>query len=190
LEYASGKTDALIYKGLKQGAPAEKNMLSAMEIQGLLYEGKTFSEIDESLYFDAPQLAEDEPLFAVMLDLRYRYYLERENLEKAGDCLNRLINAQAYLSEDELQKLAGECVYLYSLLGNYQQAEESGKIAKPYLAGESATAKRILASYCVAFGDKSDAEILKKQAEEALEYESLKGVKNFERILLSRIFVA
>ena len=187
LEYASGKTDALIYGGLKRGDDAEKNMLTAMEIQGLLYEGKSFSEIDESLYFDAPQLAEDEPLFAVILDLRYRYYLEKEEIEKAGDCLNRLINAQAYLTEEELQKLAGECVYVYSLLGDFQRAEESGKLAKPYLAGESAAAKRILATYSAVFGEKDSAEILMRQAEQALQNERIEGVKRFERILLSRI---
>ena len=56
LEYASGKTDALVYRGIQRGEAAEKVMLSAMEIQGQLYEGKTFSQIDESLYFDLPQL--------------------------------------------------------------------------------------------------------------------------------------
>ena len=66
VEYASGKTDTLVYLGLKKGYAAEKNMLSAMEIQGQLYEGKSFQEIDEKFYFDVPQLCEDEPLFAVM----------------------------------------------------------------------------------------------------------------------------
>ena len=75
-EYASGKTDMLVFVGLKTSQPAEKTMLSAMEIQGCLYEGKSFTEIDEPLYFHTPQLCEDEPLFAVMQDLRYRYYLE------------------------------------------------------------------------------------------------------------------
>ena len=78
VEYASGKTDTLVYLGLKKGYDGEKNMLSAMEIQGQLYEGKSFAEIDETLYFDNPQLCEDEPLFAVMLDLKYRYFLEKE----------------------------------------------------------------------------------------------------------------
>ena len=68
LEYASGKTDVLVYVGIKNHAPAEKNMLAAMEIQGNLYTGKSFSEIDENLYYDLPQLCEDEPLYAVILD--------------------------------------------------------------------------------------------------------------------------
>lgn len=187
LEYAVGKTDALIYKNLKKGEPAEKNMLCAMEIQGLLFEGKSFAEIDESLYFNVPQLSEEEPLFAVMLDLRYRYYLEKGDMEKAGDCLNRLIDSQEYLPLEELQKVAGECVYMYSLIGDLVRAEESGKIAKPYLSGDSASAKRILATFTATFGDKTTAKILQKQAQTALSYEHNQGVKKFESILLSRI---
>ena len=189
LEYASGKTDMLIYIGLKKGAPAEKTMLSAMEIQGELFEGKSFAKIDEGLYFDLPQLAEDEPLFAVMLDLRYRYYLDKGDIEKAGACLNRLVAIQEYLPETELQKLAAECVYLYSLLGDYQNAEESGKIAKPYLEGESATAKRILLAFTAAFGDKDKAKILLLQAQDALQKEEIKGVEKFEKGLISRVHI-
>ena len=102
VEYAAGKTDLLVYSGLKQGADAETVMVSAMEIQGKLYEGNTFSEIDEKLYFNLPQLCEDEPLFALILDLRYRYYLEKGDIEHAADCLNRLVNAQAYIQRLEM----------------------------------------------------------------------------------------
>ena len=108
LEYPSGKTDALVYRGIQKGYDAEKNMLAAMEIQGNLYAGKSYTEIDESLYFNQPQLCEDQPLFAVMLDLRYRYYLEKGEYDNAADCLNRLANAQAYLSQEEVEKLAAE----------------------------------------------------------------------------------
>lgn len=190
LEYANGKTDMLVYIGLKKGTPVEKTMVSAMEIQGELFEGKSFAEIDEALYFDVPQLAEDEPLFAVTLDLRYRYYLDKGDINKAGDCLNRLVAAQEYLPDAELQKLAAECVYTYSILGDYENAEESGKIAKPYLEGETATAKRVLLAFTAAFGDKDKAKVLWSQAQDALKREEIKGVEKFERTLLSRIVVA
>ena len=108
LEYVSGKTDMLVYCGIKKGEDAEKNMLAAMEIQGQLHDGKSFSEIDECWYFDLPQLCEDEPLFAVMLDLRYRYYLEKEDFDRAADCLNRLAKTQAYLPDSEVAKIAAE----------------------------------------------------------------------------------
>ena len=111
LEYPSGKTDLLVYLGLKKGASVEANMLAAMEIQGRVYAGESFSEIDEAVYFSSPQLCEDEPLYAVMLDLRYRYYLEKNELKKAAAQLNHLANVQEYLSDREVEKIAAELTY-------------------------------------------------------------------------------
>lgn len=188
--YASGKTDMLVYIGLKKGEDAERTMLAAMEIQGRLAEGKRFSEIDESLYFDLPQLPEDEPLFAVMLDLRYRYFLDKGEIENAADCLNRLVGAQEYLAEEESEKLAAELVYMHSVRGDRGGAEQSGKYAREFLSGDTATAKRVLVAYTLAFGgeDKREkAEILLAQAELALEKERIEGVKKLESELLARL---
>ena len=125
VEYGAGKTDALVYQGLKKGADVEKNLVSAMEIHGQLYEGKSFAQIDAHWYFSQPQLCEDEPLFAVTLDLRYRYYLEKGDFEKAADCLNRLAQAQAYLPTEEIEKIAAELVYMHSLNGDLALANAS-----------------------------------------------------------------
>ncbi len=187
LEYDSGKTDMLVYRGIKKGAPAEKNMLAAMEIQGCLYEGKSFTEIPEAYFFDQPQLCEDEPLFAVMLDLRYRYYLEKNQLEKAADCLNRLTQTQAYLSESEVQKIAAELVYMHALRGDFERAEACGALCKEYLTEDTAAAKRILAAYSAAFGKKEAISPLKEQAKECLSKERIAGIRKFEGILLDRI---
>lgn len=186
-EYASGKTDALVYYGIQKGEATEKVMLSAMEIQGRLYEGKTFSEIDESLYFDLPQLCEDEPLYAVILDLRYRYYLEKNDLKNAADCLNRLVQIQAYMSEIEIEKIAAELTYMHSLNGDLERAEESGKLCREFLKGETPTAKRILAAYSSAFGKTEAVAPLIEQANAAMDKEYILGVRRFEKILISRI---
>ncbi len=187
LEYASGKTDVLVLRGIRKGYAAEKCMLAAMEIQGQLYEGKTFDEIDRELYFDLPQLMEEEPLFAILLDLRYRYYLDREELEGAADCLNRLAASQEYLPDSEAEKLAGELVYMHALRGDLESAETCGKLCKEYLAGDSVSAKRILAAYSFAAGKAEAVEPLKEQAAIALNYERIAGVRKFEEKLLERI---
>lgn len=189
LEYAGGKTDAMVYAGIRKGEPAERVMLSAMEIQGRLFAGESFAQIDEKLYFDLPQLCEDEPLFAVMLDLKYRYYLEKGETEKAFDCLERLLQAQAYLSDDEAEKLAAELVYLYALYGNREGAETYGKLCREYLAQDGITQKRILAAYSAAFGAPDSVPLLQAQALQAAENELFKGLERFEKILLSRISV-
>lgn len=187
VEYGSGKTDLLIYSGLKNGADTERVMISAMEIQGQLYEGKSFLEIDEALYFNLPQLCEDEPLFAIMLDLRYRYYLEKNDVEKAADCLNRLVNAQAYLPKLEMAKIAAELVYMHSITGNAELAQESSEFCKEYLRGETVDAKRALAAFSALNGDKEAVSILLGQARRVLQNEPMKGVQKSEEILLSHI---
>lgn len=186
-EYASGKTDMQVFIGLKKGFDAEKNMQSAMEIQGRLYEGNSFSEISEELYYDLPQLCEDEPLYAVMLDLRYRYHLEKEEMEKAADCLNRLAQSQAYLSDGEWEKVAAELTYMHALNQDLSAAEETGKLCRDFLQRESVTAKRVLAAFSAGFGKADAASALIEQARNLLPCERLLGVRKFEEILLSRI---
>lgn len=187
VEYASGKTDGLVWLGIRKGYDGEKTMLSAMEIQGQLFEGKSFSEIDRKWYFDLPQLCEDEPLFAVMLDLRYRYFLECGDFARAADCLNRMANAQAYLPDSEMEKLAAELTYMHALRGDLESAEESGKLCRSYLSSEKVSAKRILLAYSKAAGKMEALLPLKEQAEKCLEYERIAGVRKFEGILISRV---
>ena len=185
--YASGKTDAAVYCGIKNGSDAEKNMIAAMEIQGQLYEGKSFSMIDESWYFDQPQLCEDEPLFAIMLDLRYRYYLEKGDFDNAADQLNRLAQTQAYLSEEEVEKIAAELAYMHAINGDLERASDCEKLCSGYLEEQSATIYRIQAALAYLRGDMGNATAYINQAEQALKKERIKGNAEFERILLSRI---
>ncbi len=190
LEYPSGKTDVMVYRGILKGADVEKCMLAAMEIQGELYAGKSFGEIEKSSYFDLPQLREDEPLFALLAHLRYRYYLEVGEADNAADCLNRLARSQAYLSEEEVQALAAELTYMHSVRGDLSLAEESGKLCKEYLSDETPSAKRILAAFAAASGNVEGAEILVKQAQGLLAKERIAGVRRFEEKLLARINIS
>ncbi len=186
-EYASGKTDALVARGIRKGYDGEKCMLAAMEIQGQLFEGKRFCEIDKSLYFDLPQLCEDEPLYAILLDLRYRYYLDVDDFDGAADSLNRLVAAEEYFSEAETQKVAAELVYMHAVGGDLQRAEESGKLCQAFLKSQTLAAKRILAAYSFAAGKAEEGEALLAQAEELLSTERILGVRKLEESLLSRI---
>ncbi len=186
VEYASGKTDVLVYTGIKRGADAERCMLAAMEIQGRIYEGKSFGEIEEGLYFDLPVLREDEPTFALLCDLRYRYCLDKEDFEGAGAWLNRLASVEEYLLDEEREKLSAELVYMHALQGNREGADGCGKLCEGYLASEELTPKRILAAYCQAFGKAEAVAPLKEQANSLMTSELL-GVQKFEKGLLNRI---
>lgn len=186
-EYATGKTDMAVFVGITRGSAVETNMLAAMEIQGKLFEGNRFSEVDERLYFNQPQLCEEEPLYAVMLDLQYRYALDKGDLEKAAERLNRLALAQEYLSDTEVQKVAAELTYMHAVTGDLEKAEENGKICQAYLKEESVTALRVLAAYAAAGGKTEEAQTLKEKALSLLDSEYVPGVKAFEENLLSRI---
>ena len=159
-------------------------MLAAMEIQGQLYSGKRFSEIDEKYYNDVPQLCEDEPLFAVMLDLRYRYYLDKKDLENAADCLNRLANVQSYLPDSEVEKIAAELTYMHLINGDIERANECAKLCEKYLQGNSATVKRVLLAYAKAVGNTGAIEDIEKQARRALGGERVAGVRLLEEKLI------
>ncbi len=187
LEYASGKTDVLVYHGIKKGWDSEKCMLAAMEIHGRLYEGSSFAEIDEGYYFRLPQLREDDPVFAMLLDLRYRYYLDKKDYEKAGGTLNRLAAIEEYLPDGELEKVAAELAYMHAVEGNLAKAAECSRLAKGYLDGGSPTALRILATCAAAEGKKEDAMALIKRAKEDLSDEKIRGLQKFEKNLLERI---
>lgn len=182
--YPAGLTDMAVYVGLCKGESVQKNMLSAMEIQGRLFAGESYAEIDGDLYFDTPQIAEDEPLFLLMLDLRYRYYLDKGDLEKASECLNRLASLQGYLSETETERIAGELVYIHSLNGDSKRAKECGELCERYLSGMDITAKRILCAYTYAFGEKEKAIEFRQIALDTLEEEWISGHAKSEKKLL------
>ena len=187
LEYPNGPTDASVYRSIKKGDDTATVMLAAMEIQGQIYEGKTFAEIDKNLYFNLPQLCEDDRLFAVILELRYRYYIDKEDYKNAADCLNRLIQTQEYLNADEMEKIAAELTYMHALNGDFERAEEGGKLCQNYLKGNTPAAKRILAAYSAAFGKTEAAQVLIAQAKSVLKNERMLGMRRFEEKLVARI---
>ncbi len=185
--FTGGKTDMLVYLGLKRGYDEEKTMVAAMEIQGRLGEGKSYGEIDETWYFDLPQLSEEEPLFAMMLDLQYRYYLDKGDTENAAERLNRLALAQDYLSEAQVERIAAELTYMHVVTGDMQSARACAELCEGYLQSDRATAKRILAAVAY-YGDrKEDAALLKERAYALLEGEKIVGERKFEENLLARL---
>ncbi len=187
LEYPSGKTDMRILLGIKKGEPAERTMLAVMEAQGDLYAGKSFAELDEKTLFSLPQLAEDGPLYAAVLDIKYRYFLEKEEYEKAQDCLQRLLSSEEYLTDGYYQTLKIELVYFSLLLGKDEPLKKMQETDEAFLRSDDYRAKRILALYAMLVGKTDEAEELIRQAKEALKGELTLGVKKFEEILLARI---
>ena len=186
LEYASGKTDALVLRGIQKDAPAELTLLNVFRIHGELFNGKTFAEIDESYYFSSPQLPMDEPLYVAVLDLRYHYFLEKEEYEKAFDCLKRIMAARDYLSAEEIYDLEREIVYISLLGGNDEPLKKSTETDEEFWRSDNVKAKRILALYAASAGEKERAEALAAQGKELFYTLSLEGERKHEALLMER----
>ena len=91
--------DGKVLYGLKKQDDDSKVIMSLLKIQSELYNGKTPSEIDESYYFDLPQLAEDDLNFAMLLSARYDYYLDKKDYENAKKVSDRLLSIIDYLPD-------------------------------------------------------------------------------------------
>lgn len=93
------KNDGAVLSGIKNNDDSMKVAMSVLKIQAEMYNGKTPSEIDEKLYFDLPQLPEDDPNFVLLLNARYNYYLDK------GDYVNaKAVTKRLLLLEDEMPK--------------------------------------------------------------------------------------
>lgn len=186
-EYSSGRTDALVACGVKKGFAVEQTMLNLMRIHGGLAEGKSFAEMDEKYYFSAPQLPMDEPLYVAILDVRYSYYLEKENYESAFDCLKRIKAAIEYLTDDEVLSLERNLAYLCLVGGNDEVLKEAVKNREDFWASDDVAVKRTLALYMKECGEEERSALLIEQAKKLLEGATPQGLKKHEEILLSRI---
>ena len=122
-----------------------------------------------------------------MLDLRYRYYLEKGDFDNAADQLNRLAQTQAYLPDEEVEKIAAELAYMHAINKDIERAEECEKLCFSYLSQDVVSAHRIQAALAYMRKDFEEAGLRKDLAEKALKKERIKGIASFERILLSRI---
>jgi hypothetical protein len=185
-EYVDGKTDYAVYLGIKRGEPMEKAMLMAMQIQGGLTSGESYSSLPETL-FDFPVLAEDEPMFLIAWDLKYRRALDCWDLEKASYCIKKMSQAEEYFTRSEREKFAVELTYLHALNGDFEKANESSKYCEEFLRSETATAKRVLATVALCAGRLEDAEILKESGKALLAEIEFDGERMLEENLLSRI---
>ena len=185
-EYASGKTDMQVFLEILKGEETEQAMLSTMEIHGKLFEGNSYSEIDNDL-FEFPRLREDEPIWSVARELCYRKALEKGDFVKAAKELERFAQAEEYLTEQEYEILASEYAYMHALNGDFEKANKCADACKNFLVGNTPTAKRILATCAHVRGEENACRALIEQAKLALEEEMIAGNKKFEEILLSRL---
>ncbi len=91
------RNDGAVVRGINKNDDSSAVTVGLLKIHALLFEGKTPSEIDESLYFDLPQLPEDDLNFIMLLNARYAYYLDKGDFENAKKTSDRLMTLTDYM---------------------------------------------------------------------------------------------
>ncbi len=111
--------DGAVIFGLRKSDDISKVTVALLKYQAETYNGKTPGEIDENLLFDLPQLPEDQPVFAMLLDARYNYYLDKEDYENAKKTSERLMSILDYMPKNikvvaQLNALYNACTFDYN----------------------------------------------------------------------------
>lgn len=187
VSYASGATDMRVICGIVRHEREELAMILSMDIFGLLGEGKSFSQMQQNRIDNLPIVAEDAPVYAVMQDIKYRYFLETGDEERAVDALNRLALASEYLSEEQTQQIATELLFMHAERGDKERADAAKGIAEDYLSRNLPECKRALAAHYALTGEKDKAVKSAKDGLLALKNESLLGKRRSEEVLLLRL---
>ena len=104
--------DGAIVSGIKKNDDSVRVAVSLLAIQSQLYQGKTPAEIDEKLYFDLPQLPEDDPNFIMLLNARYNYYLDKGDFNEAKAVSNRLLAiAEDYMPKEFIPIVKADALF-------------------------------------------------------------------------------
>lgn len=103
--------DGAVLLELKKDTPSAKVLLALMSIQSELFNGKTPGEIDEKLYFDLPQLPEDDLYFIMLLDARYNYYLDKQDYASAHNVCERLQTLTNYMPKSYSYAVKASALY-------------------------------------------------------------------------------
>ncbi len=180
------RNDGAVLFGLKKMDDVAKVTLNLLKIQAELYNGKTPSEIDESLYFNLPQLAEDDVNFAMLLNARYAYYLDKKDYENASKTTKRLLSVIDYMPKAYAPGVKADALY-NACTFDYDEniADDLTYELEKYLNNvNTATNLRIKLAYLLYVRKEKDgAEIFfKKGIKETKKY-LIKGLGEFERKL-------
>lgn len=105
------RNDGAVVYGIKNDDDVSKVTINLLTIQAEMYNGKTPAQIDENLYFDLPQLPEDDVNFILLLNARYVYYLDKEDYENAKKVTARLVGLVDEMPKDYRPAIMVDALY-------------------------------------------------------------------------------
>ena len=175
------RNDGAILMGIKNKEDSLKVAVNILAIQGEMYNGKTPAEIDKSLYFDLPQLPEDDYHFAMLLNARYLYYLDAGDIENALSVSDRLLGLESYYSKEAMFEFKRDALYNACVLKpNEDLADELMYELEKVLNKDNSVGNiRAKMAYLLAVNQEPDSldMFYKKGVKEAKKH-PLKGVKS------------
>lgn len=184
------KNDGALVYSLKKNDDTAKVVTALLSVQAELYAGKTPSEIDEKYYFDVPQLAEDDMNFALLLNARYNYYLDKGDYENAKKTTERLLSIEEYLPKSVASVIKVDALYNACTFDfNEERADDLTYELEKYLNSvNTATTVRVKAAYLFYVKkDYSAIENFYKKGLRETKRTLLSGYGKFERALLDKI---
>ena len=190
MESGGALNDGAVVRGLKKNDLISQVCVGLLKIHSELYSGKRPSEIDERLYFDLPQLAEDELYFIMLLNARYAFYLDKGDLENAKKTTDRLMGLTDYMPSNvknavKTDALYNACTFDY----NEDTADNLMYELDKYLNNvNTATNVRAKLAYLIYVRkEKANAETLYKKALREAEKCPVKGLGRYEKALLENM---
>ena len=185
----SGNDGKLLY-GLKRGEDDVKVALSMLAVQSELFNGKTPAEIDESYYFDLPQLPEDDYNFLILLSARHDYYLDKGDYVNLKKVTERMLSLEEYIPKNAFTLVKVNALFDYCFaFKDEDRADELMADCEKYLNKRNGILEiRAKLAYMIYVREeKEHAEIFYKKAVKECNACNLLGQGIFERKLVEKI---
>jgi hypothetical protein len=185
------RTDGGVFIGLLKKDLVSMATINLLAIQSHYFLGETPAEVDKSLYFDVPQIPEDELAFIMLLNLRYIYYLDKgdeENLLKISDRMNNLSDN---LSDNLRFNIKSDILYNGCKFKNINDEECTklyNKVIKYLMLENTSTNLRIRAAYTLYIGKNNlEARQLVNRGLDEAKNSVIQGIGKFETRLLNEL---
>lgn len=184
------RNDGAVAYGMNKMDDVSKVTVNLLKIQAEMYNGKTPSQIEESLYFELPQLAEDNPTFMMLLNARYNYYLDKEDYDNAKGVTERLLTLEEYMPKAYINVIKTDALY-NSCTFDYDEdrADDLMYELEKYLNNvNSATNVRVKLAYLLYVKrEKGAVDMFFKKASKEANKSQIKGYGAFEMKLLEKL---
>lgn len=184
------KNDGATARTLRKNNDECKVMANILSIHAELFNGKTPREIDEGLYFDLPQLPEDSLQFLTLLDARYAYYMDKEDVENALKVSERLEGLLEYAPKYFKQPIQVNLLYNACVLKpDFDKADEIMYDVDKYINSvNSAENVRVKIAYLVNVLKETDGlEMFFDKAKREQSKMALSGLAKYEEKLVEKI---